>query len=261
MGAQIKEDPAGLTRAQSMPSPSVTVTPGHRHGQGHSSSVNPACVRQGWGNHPRTCTSPPTWETSTSRNRAASRMRLEPLPAHRRSRVVSPFQDRCDKDIELHRLAPRPGRSPGPGLRPPPARWSCRGGPARRVTARSVRDRIPGNAMTSQPSSKSWSRSQASRSFRDRDNHGDIACGLGQPARDRQPSRAVEHDPRRTARAGRASGEEGIVGFNGGDPDQDRIHSSPQLVDQDARLIRRDPSTIPRGCRRLAIQSHGPLGR
>ena len=46
MGAQIKEDPATNNGAQSMSSPPMTLTPCHQHGQGHSTSIKPACSRQ-----------------------------------------------------------------------------------------------------------------------------------------------------------------------------------------------------------------------
>ena len=59
---------------------------------------------------------------------------------------------------------------------------------------------------------------------------------------------------------GGPDGQPGIVGLHRADADDDGVHPPAQLVDQPARVVRRDPAAIARGDGRLAVERHRPLG-
>ena len=59
--------------------------------------------------------------------------------------------------------------------------------------------------------------------------------GSGQLAVQRQPAPSIKHDPRRHARAGRAGGQQRVVGQGRADADDDGVHAPAQLVDESPR--------------------------
>ena len=196
--------------------------------------------------------------TSRPSSRRASAIAATPTPRGRREVVRRRLRGsgRCRR--RPRRPARRRGTTRGPGRPLRRAGSSCPRGPARRAAGRSGPGPSPGSARTSQPSGSRASRRSAGARSVTATQTGTSRAVRASRLVEREPAGAVEHDAGGGPRAGRAGGQLGVVGQGGADPDDDRVHPAPELVDQGPRPRPGDPAAVARGRRRSCRRGSSP---
>ena len=228
------------------------VPPRLRPGQGDS-------TRHDAGSVPCSRMSPSSGVTSCQSRRVTASMVGRPRPRAGLNGCVAPFQGGCDVDVDRVDL---PRVEEGAEDLAPPFDEEVRHPPAGELGEQG-QDRnpsVPGKLQDLAAERGQRRDAVGGGLAGHRDPDGSVARGLREPTPDREAGGAIEHDPGGLTRAGRACRQLGVIGQRGPDPDEDRVHPAPQLVDAGARARIGDPSAVSRRRGGLAVEGHRPLG-
>ena len=141
------------------------------------------------------------------------------------------FEDRGEEDVDGVDLPGVEERSRGRGPRPSTSRLVA---PRRPRSSSNGRDRGPGRPLEAEDlAAERFQRRDAlgRGAVGDRDQDGDLAGGRGPGAASAGGEPPSPGSDATRSEAGGPGGQPGIVGQRGADPDDDRVHPAPELVD------------------------------